>query len=69
MDVIGRYHNGKIIKGSLDFADSLLESQSVAVVPGIAFGADGYVRLSYATSNENIEEGLNRIEMFVCELK
>lgn len=67
-NVIGKAHNGRIIKGSLDFADALLESQKVAVVPGIAFGADGYVRLSYATSRENIEKGLNRIEIFIKEL-
>lgn len=68
-NVIGRTYNGRIIKGSLDFTDALLEAQKVAVVPGIAFGADGYVRLSYATSKENIEKGLNRIEKFIKELK
>jgi len=67
-NIIGRAYNGRIIKGSLDFADALLEAQKVAVVPGIAFGADGYVRLSYATSKENIEKGLNRIEKFIKEL-
>ena len=68
-NVIGRTYNGRIIKGSLDFTDALLEAQKVAVVPGVAFGADGYVRLSYATSKENIEKGLNRIEKFIKELK
>jgi aspartate aminotransferase len=67
-DILNRMHNGRVLGGSLDFADALLESKNVAVVPGIAFGADGYVRLSYATSKENIEEGLNRIESFVKEL-
>jgi len=56
---------GELIKDSVVFSKSLLEHARVAVVPGIAFGADGYVRLSYATSLENIVEGLSRIEKFV----
>lgn len=63
--IIGRTYKGRVIEGSLDFADALLDSQNVAVVPGIAFGADEYVRLSYATSKENIHRGLNRIEDFI----
>ena len=43
---------------------SLLEREHVAVVPGEAFGAPGYLRISYATSLERIEEGLRRIERF-----
>jgi aspartate aminotransferase len=53
---------------STQFADLLLEKQKVAVVPGIAFGADETVRLSYATSMENIEKGLARIAEFVKSL-
>jgi len=56
---------GELIKDSIIFSKSLLEHAKVAVVPGIAFGADDYVRLSYATSLENIVEGLSRIEKFV----
>lgn len=67
-ELFGRTYNDQRINGSLDFADALLESQKVAVVPGIAFGADGYVRLSYATSKENIDKGLNRIGAFIKEL-
>ncbi len=52
---------------SLTLADKLLEEAKVAVVPGIAFGSDANIRLSYATSEENINEGLNRIEQFVKE--
>jgi aspartate aminotransferase len=44
------------------FADYLLESVGVAVVPGSAFGAEGYFRISFATSMENLIEALNRIE-------
>jgi aspartate aminotransferase len=41
----------------------------VAAVPGVAFGADNYVRLSYATSMENIKEGLKRLDEFLCEVQ
>lgn len=53
---------GRIINGSLDFANILLDEAKVAVVPGIAFGDDNYIRLSYATSLDNIKEGINRIK-------
>jgi len=42
----------------------LLEEEKVAVVSGHAFGADGYIRLSYATSDEVIEKGLMRLQNF-----
>lgn len=58
---------GREIKSSLDFTSLLLEEAEVAVVPGIAFGDDNYIRLSYATSMENIEEGLDRIEKILSE--
>ena len=64
----GRSYKGRLIDGSLSFSDALLDAKMVAVVPGVAFGADNYVRLSYATSMDNIEKGLNRIEEFVNEL-
>jgi len=60
--------NGRLIKNSTDFAQVLLENFHVAVVPGVAFGTDNYIRLSYATSMKNIEEGLDRIEQFVLSL-
>src|SRR6266550_2572725 len=49
---------------STDFCAKLLEQEKVAAVPGIAFGADDYLRISYATSMANIEKGLDRIEKF-----
>jgi aspartate aminotransferase len=49
---------------STEFCARLLEEQKVAAVPGIAFGADDYLRISYATSMANIEKGLERIEKF-----
>ncbi len=63
----GKRYNGRKINGSLDVADMLLE-KGVAVVPGIAFGDDECVRLSYAISKEDIAEGLDRIESFVKEV-
>lgn len=50
---------------SLEFCDALLESQQVAIIPGIAFGADDCIRLSYATSLEIIEKGMERLDKFV----
>jgi aspartate aminotransferase len=49
---------------SADFCAKLLEQEKVAAVPGIAFGADDYIRLSYATSLANIEKGLDRLDKF-----
>ncbi|MEK7707088.1 MAG: pyridoxal phosphate-dependent aminotransferase [Verrucomicrobiota bacterium] len=54
---------------STEFCAKLLEQEKVAAVPGIAFGADDYIRLSYATSMANIEKGLERIEKFCASLK
>ena len=56
------------IKGSLELADYLLEKAKVACVPGIAFGDDRFIRFSYATSKEQIEEGLNRLEKALATL-
>jgi aspartate aminotransferase len=53
---------------STAFCAKLLEQEKVAAVPGIAFGADDYIRLSYATSMANIEKGLDRIERFCKSL-
>jgi aspartate aminotransferase len=49
---------------SSEFCARLLEQEKVAAVPGIAFGADDYIRLSYATSLANIEKGLDRMDKF-----
>ena len=53
---------------SADFCAKLLEQEKVAAVPGIAFGADDYIRLSYATSMANIEKGLARMDKFCRSL-
>ncbi len=67
--VLGKSYEGRAIKGSMDFADALLQGEQCAVVPGLAFEADAYCRLSYATSLQNIEKGLARIAAFVGKLK
>jgi len=64
-NILNKSIDGKIIKDSFDFSDFLLEKEKIAVIPGIAFGTDNFVRLSYATSMENIKNGLNRIQRFV----
>lgn len=56
------------IKDSLEFSKLLLEDKQVVVIPGVAFGLNNYIRLSYATSYENIEQGINRIKEFVNNL-
>jgi aspartate aminotransferase len=53
---------------STDFCAKLLEQEKVAAVPGIAFGADDYIRISYATSLANIEKGLDRLDRFARTL-
>jgi aspartate aminotransferase len=53
---------------SADFCARLLEQEKVAAVPGIAFGADDYIRISYATSLAKIEKGLGRMDQFVRSL-
>ena len=50
---------------SLEFCNALLEKEQVAVIPGIAFGADENIRLSYATDMATIEKGMDRLEKFV----
>ncbi|MBS4241148.1 pyridoxal phosphate-dependent aminotransferase [Campylobacter vulpis] len=59
----------KLEKDSMKFCQKLLEEKKVAVVPGIGFGMEGYLRLSYATSEENIIKGLERFGEFVKNYK
>ncbi len=51
------------------FCERLLEEAQVAAVPGIAFGSDAYLRISYATSMENLEKGMERMARFVSSLQ
>jgi aspartate aminotransferase len=50
---------------SLEFCDAFLEQQQVAVIPGIAFGADDHIRLSYATDLDTIKKAVERLDKFV----
>ena len=59
----------EVSNDSLTFAKELLDKQLVAVVPGVAFGSEGYFRLSFATDIDTIRTGIKRIEEFVKELK
>ncbi|RJQ55897.1 MAG: pyridoxal phosphate-dependent aminotransferase [Nitrospiraceae bacterium] len=65
----GKSFNGAAINSSLDLSAYLLEQAKTALVPGMAFGDDRYIRLSYATSMENIKKGLDRIEEALAKLK
>ena len=64
-DILGKEFHGKMINTSDDFCELLLEKSLVALVPGSGFGAEGFVRWSYATSMENIKKGLDRLEEFL----
>jgi aspartate aminotransferase len=66
--LFGKSFAGKVISNSTELAAYFLDEARVAVVPGIAFGADNYIRLSYATSMENIQTGIDRIEKAVNDL-
>ena len=65
----GRTLDGTPINGSMDFCEKLLEHAKLALVPGVAFGSDEYVRLSYATSKEQIKEAMDRLEWFLGKLE
>lgn len=64
----GKSFEGRTITGSVELCEFLLDDQMVAVVPGAAFGADDFVRLSYATDDKSISEGLDRIEKALAKL-
>lgn len=63
--LLGRSYGGTEIRDSMTLSKALLEKMRVAVVPGSPFGAEGYLRFSYAVSEENIEKGLERFRKFV----
>ena len=54
--------------GSVTFCERLLETEGVAAVPGISFGTDKHIRLSYACSMDTIQEGMDRLERFIGTL-
>jgi aspartate/methionine/tyrosine aminotransferase len=59
--VLGREVGGRVVTTTLELADVLLESAKVAIVPGEAFGAPGYARLSFALGDDDLGEGVGRI--------
>jgi aspartate aminotransferase len=65
---LGRQHEGKRIKGTTDLTDYLLDEARVAVVPGIEFGTEGYLRLSYPIAPDVIQEGVKRIKQALARL-
>lgn len=66
---LGKSAGGKKLETDLDFCDYLLDAGKVACVAGTGFGAPGFMRLSYATSMENIEKGLERIATVLKEIE
>jgi len=66
--LFGRSYHGIVISNSSDFTAFLLDEANVAVVPGVDFGHDNHIRLSYATSLKNIEEGLKRVRNAAMKL-
>ena len=67
--LLGRRHEGRRLETSVDVTDALLDAEAVACVPGGPFGAEGFLRLSFATSLEEIDRGLERIARFVGSLE
>ena len=62
----GQLNKKTKLKTDTDFVQKLLEKSNVAVVQGSAFGLEGYFRISYATSMQNLQKAMNRIKSF-CE--
>ncbi len=67
-DLLGRSYKGKTVKSSRDFCQLLLDEKMVVVVPGVDFGLEGYLRMSYALAKERMGEAFERVENFVNEL-
>ena len=68
-ELLSRSFNGQPVESSLNLCTLLLDEAKIAAVPGEAFGAPGYLRLSYATSLENIKNGMERLADFVKKLR
>lgn len=66
-DLLGREIRGKVPTTSAELADLILDEVEVAVVPGEAFGPSGFIRLSYALADEDLVEGVGRIQELLAE--
>ncbi len=64
---VSAFYGGKV-KNSFDFCSCLLNEEKVAIIPGIGFGADNHVRLTYSASMEDIKKGMDRFEHFCKNL-
>ena len=62
-------YNGKAIENSMDFCSFVLQEAGVAFVPGEAFGSSNNVRISYATSMENLRESISRLTRALLQLR
>jgi aspartate/methionine/tyrosine aminotransferase len=60
--LLGREYDGRLIESSADLAEYILEEAEVAIVPGEAFGTPGYLRLSYALGDDDLVEGITRLQ-------
>ena len=67
--ILGKKYNDRVIENSTIWTEVLLEKFHTAVVPGIEFGAEGYIRLSFATSMDIIQKGITRIKEAVASLQ
>ena len=65
----GKSYNGTTINGSFDLSMYLIAEAQVATVPGSVFGTEGFLRIAYATSMENLKEGISRIKEAVAKLQ
>ncbi len=68
-DLLGKSYKGGIIQSAMDFCSYVLEEVSVALVPGEAFGSKKHVRISYATSLDNLEESIIRLRKAIESLQ
>lgn len=68
-EVFGHTIRGHKINTSADFASAFVQEEMVATVPGEAFGADQYVRWSYATDMDTIRKGMDRLESFMKDME
>jgi aspartate/methionine/tyrosine aminotransferase len=64
--LLGRSLGGRVANSSVELAELLLDSIKIAVVPGEAFGTPGFFRFSYALADDDLVEGLERLQAFVA---
>jgi aspartate/methionine/tyrosine aminotransferase len=60
--LLGKEYGGQLVETSADLAGYILDAAEVAVVPGEAFGSPGYLRLSYALGDDDLVEGVTRLQ-------